>query len=210
MQEEKWKVNKAIIITSVLFFLIGLGSFLVRDIIYNNPDNFSWKYFIAETINTFLAGTLVSGGFILFDFYRLLTTNQKNAVTTEQQIEETKAIASPPETINISVENDSFEIDPSLFLFAMAEGNYTSFYFYKDETVTRQLKRISLKNVEDQLASVSTNVIRTHRSFLVNPRHIQKITGNAQGYQLYFPKIDFVVPVSRAQLNNFKAVIDPK
>ncbi|MGC3972142.1 MAG: hypothetical protein QM775_33820 [Pirellulales bacterium] len=70
VQEEKWKVNKAIIIISILFFFIGLGSFLVRDIIYTNPDNFSWKYFVAETINTFLAGTLVSGGFILFDFYR--------------------------------------------------------------------------------------------------------------------------------------------
>ncbi|MGC3972141.1 MAG: LytTR family DNA-binding domain-containing protein [Pirellulales bacterium] len=140
----------------------------------------------------------------------LFNTNQKNAATTEQQIEETKVTKPQTETIIITVENNSFEIDPSIFLFAMAEGNYTSFYFYKDDTITKQLKRVSLKNIEDQLAGSSTAVIRTHRSFLVNPRHIEKITGNAQGYQLYFPKIDFAVPVSRAQLGNFKAVIQPK
>ncbi len=70
--------------------------------------------------------------------------------------------------------------------------------------MVKELKRSSLKNIEEQLILPAPVAIRTHRTFLVNTKHIIKMTGNAQGYQLYFQNIDFAVPVSRAMIPAFK------
>ncbi len=209
VQEDNWKVYKTIVSVSIVFLLIGLGSFLLRELVYNNPDNFSWHYFVSETVNTFLAGTVVIAAFTLVDFYRLLQHNKKAALGVEQQIEEHKATTTdnnPP--VGIVVENETYQLDLSEFFFARATGNYAEFYFNRNGTISKELKRISLKNIEEQLATLALPVTRTHRAFLVNTQHIKKIEGNAQGYQLYFDQIEFSVPVSRAQLLNFKRVME--
>jgi hypothetical protein len=207
IKEERWKVYKAILITAVLFFLVGLGSFLLRPFIYNNPDNFSLHYFIAETVNTFLVGTLIFAGFTFFDFYRLLKTNQSGASGFGQDIAKHKTNAETKQLITIFVENEPYELNLAEFLFAKAEGNYTEFYFTKNSQPIKQLKRASLKSIEEQIFPLTSTAIRTHRAYFVNTSHILQMTGNAQGYQLYFENIDFPVPVSRALIPAFKLVM---
>jgi hypothetical protein len=87
---EHWTVGKEIAHLAVLFFLIGVSSFLVRDVIYANPDNWSWGYFIEEIKNTFLSGTLIATLLILIDFYRLNSTTQKQAASVNSHLPHTK------------------------------------------------------------------------------------------------------------------------
>lgn len=207
IKEENWKVYKSILAVAIALLFIGLGSFLLRPLIYNNPDNFSWHYFINETINTILLGSLVFAGFTFFDFYRLLKTNRTAASGFGREIEKHKTAAETDQLISVVVENMPYRVNLARFLFAKAEGNYVEFYFNKDGKMVKDLKRASLKSIEEQLVKVSPAVIKTHRAFLVNTNHIIKMTGNAQGYQLYFDNIDFPVPVSRALIPAFRLVM---
>lgn len=212
-KEENWKVYSTILLTAIVLFLIGLGSFLIRPVIYNNPDNFSWHYFTTETVNTFLVGSVIFSGFTMFDYSRLLKINQANASGLEHQLEQNKLPEEEKVTekdnlqITILVEDEPFELNPDEFLFAKAEGNYVTFYFTKNAGIIKYQKRASLKNIEAQLNSNSATLIKTHRAFLVNTKHIKKMTGNAQGYQLFFELIDFPIPVSRALIPAFKLAL---
>jgi hypothetical protein len=214
VNEQKWKVYNVISITGILFLFIGFGSFLLRPLIYTTPNNFSWRYFRAETINTFLAGTLVFAAFTLIDYYRLVKINRGRASVFEEGLatsteKDTKTTtADENNCLTITVENEPLELNISEFLFAKADGNYTTFYFNRDRSLEKLLKRTSLKNIEDQLSGQPLVLIKTHRSFIVNTMHVRKIEGNAQGYQLYFAGVDFAVPVSRGLIPAFNNVMN--
>lgn len=63
----------------ILLFIVGIVQFLIRDIIYDNPDNWSWKYFFEEIRNTFLVGSLIAIILISLNFNRLNYWNKKRA-----------------------------------------------------------------------------------------------------------------------------------
>lgn len=52
-----------------LFFIIGTASFLMRDLIYTNPDNWSLRYFWEEIRNSYLAGVLFMSYSVFARFY---------------------------------------------------------------------------------------------------------------------------------------------
>lgn len=62
---QEWTLFQEYYQLSIMLFLIGIASFLMRDFIYNNPDNWSLRYFWEEIRNCYLVGSL-------FYFYLLL------------------------------------------------------------------------------------------------------------------------------------------
>ena len=50
--DTKWTLGKEIISLSIILLLIGIVDFLIRDLIYTNPDNWSVQYFWEEIRNT--------------------------------------------------------------------------------------------------------------------------------------------------------------
>jgi H+/Cl- antiporter ClcA len=56
--EENWNVQKEMLLIAFFLLLVGITQFLIRDIIYNNSNNWSWRYLYEEIRNTFLIGTL--------------------------------------------------------------------------------------------------------------------------------------------------------
>jgi LytTr DNA-binding domain len=203
---EHWTVGKEIAHLAVLFFLIGVSSFLVRDVIYTNPDNWSWRYFIEEIKNTFLSGTLISTMLILIDFYRLNSNTQKQAKIVNNHLIYTETIVSDEISIKALVKSDDFVLVLNHFLFARAEGNYVEIFYTTIDTVKKDLKRISLSNLEAQL-SVHPHLFRCHRAYLVNINNIREVTGNAQGYQLTFTGTTEQAYVSRKNLIQFNKLL---
>jgi DNA-binding LytR/AlgR family response regulator len=94
---------------------------------------------------------------------------------------------------------NDLELDLEQFMFAKSEGNYLEIYLNK-QNPNKVLIRITLKNFE-ALLKTYPNIIKTHRSYLVNSNCIEKLKGNAQGYQLHINK--YIVPVSRNMIANF-------
>ena len=56
--EEKWNIAKEALLVTLFFLCIGVIQFLIRDLIYDNENNWSLQYLFEEIRNTFLVGSL--------------------------------------------------------------------------------------------------------------------------------------------------------
>jgi len=197
--DSKWTLGKELFYLSLLFITIGIADFLVRDFIYNNPNNWSFRYFYEEIRNTFLVGTLLLIIILPLNLERLIYKHTKSLKSLKLQA--TNIIAKP-KIIQLSTHNETYEFSVDQFLFAKVESNYTEIYTHEADEVKKIVFRITLKELEIQLQEFP-NMYKTHRSYLVNLDKIIACKGNAQGYQLALQNYPETVPVSRSKLNNF-------
>lgn len=203
---DNWTVGMEIQHLCILFFLFGIASFLVRDVIYTNPDNWSWRYFFEEIKNTFLGGTLIASLLILLNFYRLYTGTQKQAIELNKHLQEDKESKPLLVSVKTQVKADDFDLKIETFLFARAEGNYVEIFCQTPDGVKRELKRITLTKLEAQLNTIP-QLIRSHRAYLVNTNHTHRISGNAQGYQVFFTGTNEHALVARSKMQVFNALM---
>lgn len=88
------------------------------------------------------------------------------------------------------------EIFAEDFLYAEAQDNYTKVVWQQNGQINEKLMRMMLKNLEIQLGG--GQIVRCHRSYLVNLDHRFETKGNARGYRLCSKSHDFEVPISRS------------
>jgi|SRR6218665_326524 len=201
--DEVWNVQKEIIAVVSLLLLIGIGQFLVRDIIYNNPNNWSWRYFFEECRNTILVGILFSFVFVPVNFNRLYRSNRAHAKQLRPLPDNNIPLQETSIVVQTQVKADDFLLDASRLLFARAEKNYVEFYLHDHGNSHKLLKRISMKELEARLAHLPF-LMKTHRSYLVNLLAVEVVTGNAQGYKLKLKGHAELVPVSRNLIPSFE------
>ncbi|WP_367118518.1 LytTR family transcriptional regulator DNA-binding domain-containing protein [Chryseobacterium sp.] len=60
--------------------------------------------------------------------------------------------------------------------------------------------RISLSNLLNQIET--TMIKKCHRSYIAHLGKVKNIKGNAQGYKLILPEIEFEIPVSRSFISS--------
>ncbi len=198
---DKWSVGKEVFFLGMFLFLIGVGQFLIRDIIYDNPNNWSWQYFFEEIRNTFLVGILFVVILVPLNFSWLNYKNQKKANSLILQPTDSEKEA--PIFIKTHLKSDDFFLETQKFIFAKAERNYVELFSFNGDTVDKMLKRISLKDLEKQLTSIP-HIVKTHRSYMVNLKCVEHISGNAQGYILRLTHSGESIYVSRNMIQNFE------
>ncbi len=205
---EKWKVKEEILAILGYLIVVGIVNFLVRDVIYSNFDNWSVHHFFVEIKNTIFAGILFIFIFIPLNFKRLHDRYQDKS---------TKILQFQPLLNNSAIENsipiitqlnaDNFVLDIKNFLFAKAEKNYIEIYLDHESKIQKLVKRITMTELEYQLKAVYF-VLKIHRSYLVNLKKIENISGNAQGYQLKLRNLKNSVPVSRNKISVFEEMMN--
>jgi DNA-binding LytR/AlgR family response regulator len=94
------------------------------------------------------------------------------------------------------VKGDMLEIVLSDLLLIESVGDYIKAYHLDKGRVTGILIRSTLKRIESQL-KVHLCLVKCHRAFFVNIKHIEQVKGNSQGLKLMIAGIDFEIPVSR-------------
>lgn len=201
----KWTLLKEYIHIGFMLVFMGSASFLMRDLIYSNPDNWSWNYFWEEIRNCFVAG-------IFFYFFIRLSSfyfeSKKGSPFVLQFIpleaETEKATRESNLFISTQVKQDDFSLDIEQLLFVKADGNYIELTKSNGNTIITEVKRISLTQFETQIADYP-HFFRCHRTYLVNMFKVEKVSGNSQGYLLSFPETTIKVPVSRKQIDSFNS-----
>lgn len=202
---ENWTLGKEFLHLAIILFLIGLASFLIRDFIYTNPDNWSFRYLWEEIRNTFLVGSLLLIIILPLNLERLIykhSTVLKKLPNQEQNTKEVNTIAQ----IQTPIIEEKFELDTHTFLFAKVDGNYLEIFYSSLNGFDQHLKRLTLKEFDDQLSSFPF-IFKVHRSYIANLKTITSISGNAQGYVLnlkYYPQ--GTVPVSRSRIQEFNRI----
>jgi hypothetical protein len=205
--EDSWKVKHEMAAVFGLFLLIGILQFLIRDLIYDNPNNWSWRYFFEEIRNTCLVGILFFSIIVPINYIRLKSQHGQVANHFNAKPHpETGLELRTKIPIQTQQKSDDFLLETKEFLFAKADGNYLEIVVLQDGESQKLLKRMTLKELESQLKQPD-HIIRTHRSYLVNLHHVDSITGNAQGYQLNMRNYTHAVPVSRGMIPLFESRI---
>ncbi len=198
---EDWKIFGEII--ALFFFLVVLGTFqwLIRDVIYDNPMNWSLRYLIEEIWHSILAGAVVF--LLIFSFtFNSRKKRRESGNRLALRKEYLEGNTGDPIKIETGAKADHFFLDLSELLCIKSDGNYLDFYLRTSEGYERVIKRLTLQSAADQLIDFPF-ILRTHRAFLVNLHHVIGVKGNAQGYQLSVKDLDFEVPVSRKHIHSF-------
>lgn len=199
---KNWTLGNEFLHLAVILLLIGLANFLIRDLIYTNPDNWSLRYLWEEIRNTFLVGILLLMIVLPLNLERLIykhTTTIKKLPEHKGEVDKTyKNIQ-----IRTSIESENFELNVDSFLFAKVDSNYLEIYYSASNGFKKDLKRLTLKEFNDQLNAFPF-ILKVHRSYIVNLIAITSISGNAQGYALCLKNYNKgSVPVSRSKIKVF-------
>lgn len=193
---DEWQVRKELAYLSFSFLLIGTLNYWYNTQIGKDfAPQHSLLAFWGITLSIGIFPTIIS--VFLVELYLNRSNAQKaqdlNAVRTP-------AIASQSTpTLRIVSENQQVEelrlalVD---FIYATSDANYCSIFYWKEGEVQRQLFRLSLKGLNDQLAD-QPSLVRCHRSYLINKTHIVRIDGNARSLFVQLKGVDAPIPVSR-------------
>lgn len=206
---EIWKLKYEFYFILILLIIIGIIQFLIRDIIYYNELNWSWHYLKEEILNTLIVGCIIAFLVVSANLNIQLLKNSEKASLLNENLQSLKVATAIKEiVIETELKSERFTLNLQNFLYAKAEGNYVTFWILQDGSPKALLKRIKIKTVEN-VGHHFPNIIRTHRSYLINADRIINVSGNAQGYKLQLSNCNEIIPVSRNYLDAFNDILNP-
>ena len=173
-----------------------------------------YSYSLPHSLNHFfliLGNTLAIGIFpiALIGLLILVQGAQKyEKIASEISVSRSsKTQNGPPKLVRLPIHHSEqfFEIDPQQIICIEAMQNYVQIYYNQDGEIIKKVIRNTISSIEQAL--LSTDIQRSHRSYLVNTARIENISGNAQGLKLEInPSPGFWVPVSRKYIPTFRKV----
>jgi hypothetical protein len=206
--EERWTAGKQLAWTLGNIFVIGLFNFLF----------FSFAYLGGLSLNNLLwfqAYTLAVGIFpvsilTLWKNGRDSEKYQSAAVVLNQKMrrpERSAAQTDEDAAIEIPSQNlgeESLLVPLRSLLYIRAAGNYLEvFHHHPSGGISKSLIRNTLKTVEEKLGAHPC-LFRCHKSYLANLLHLERASGNAQGYKLHLVGAEDPIPVSRQHNETIK------
>lgn len=194
----RWQVRKEILYISWSFCLITVLNYLYNATVGKNlAPQFGLAPFLGIT---FSVGIFPLLALIFFTEKYLSERNRNLAGQLNRERKPVGLERSGLSVANISgetLQDGSLTLEVENFLFAVAAGNYTTFYYLENGQVEKRLLRISLRSASEQLAGIET-IIRCHRSYLVNKSKITEATGNARSLNVRLENYDGLIPISRS------------
>ncbi len=194
--EKVWTTGKQILWTMLNIALIGLGNLLYTHWAFSLEIRLgSVLYFELITLGIGLfptAASYVLNQLLLERRYRLGSDvlNEKLTHHPHLSIQTELCLAGENQT-------DRLCLLAEQLLYLQAADNYVEVHYLDGQQQKQLLLRGSLRAFEQQLAA-HHHFVRCHKSFIVNQQHIQRISGNAQGYKLHLQQSEALIPVSRA------------
>jgi len=181
--------------TIVLLLCISVANFIFLSLVINKQ--FQWQNFPSMLFGTCAIGifpTVVFGGLALIkkekDYQQMAKAINQKAVPSNSTL-------LPSHSVEI------FGIKASKIKYVEAMQNYVKIGFLSNQgELEEQTERATLKAVLDQLEG--GNIIKCHRSFLVNKESIISSSGNAQGLLMTLSDCEKQIPVSRSYVSKFK------
>jgi len=208
--DRNWRVYKEILWQSFHLILIGFVITIYEALIGTRPLDWIGVY---ETIaKTFVIGFIPITVLTYVNQIRLLKKHLNEAIVINESIDHKKGLENEQreaQLVNIESDNkkESFDCEIQNILFIASLGNYVQFFEERENKVNKATLRATISSIERQL-SAYPDILRCHRSYLVNVKRISRIEGNARGIEICFESTDQTIPVSRRKIAVFKALIN--
>ncbi len=90
---------------------------------------------------------------------------------------------------------EKFSVNYNNLLYIEAQENYSKVVWLDENTAKEKLLRVTLKNIESQIST--PDIIRCHRSYMINLKVNYSILGNSNGYKLKSKYFTAQIPISR-------------
>ncbi len=202
--EATWNVGKEVLSIMMLILMIAAGNIVYSNLIFNFENgiiSFLWMLLAVVIIGIFPAtfGVMLNYIIQLKKFNQQIVVHHHHQHTPEitlaEQVSENKIQNSVLFKLIAENEKDSIELAVDSLYFIESSDNYSTIYFENQGKLQKELLRSSLTRLESQISS--ENIVRCHRSFIVNLDKVEKVTGNAQGYKLHLKSPELLVPVAR-------------
>lgn len=196
----KWTWKNEISKTLIFLFLCSMLNYWYS-IYFINDATFSLRACSYMVLFTYILGVPVCTIAILGK-YSFLKEDRTGAITKEAP----RATEAGTEN-NIAINPDVGEglvMLPGAFLYARSEGNYSTIFFKDGPALAKKLLRISLKDLEAQICD--DNIIRCHRSYILNIGNTISKKGNAQGFKVSMRSVDEKIPVSRKYIDKISGI----
>ncbi|NPA36894.1 MAG: LytTR family transcriptional regulator [Chlorobi bacterium] len=206
--EKKWTNGKQIVFLLWIFFTIGLGNYLYSSYVFSF-DLLNLRFFLTFELLTLAVGIIPAIIILLWKNNAYLKQNLKSAQELSNTLQDNQDSSRQQTILHIFESHngkDSIKLPENDILFIESEGNYCYIYYLDNGSLKRKVLRTTLKNIEENIPDESF-LFKSHRAFIVNPKQIQKINGNAQGYRLRFNNTTKEASVSRQYINDFKSLI---
>lgn len=199
--EATWNVGKEILSIMMLILMIAAGNVVYSNLIFNLENgisSFFWMLLAVMIIGIFPATFGVMLNYIVqLKKYNqpIIVHHHTPEITLVEKVSENKVQNSALLKLIAENEKDSIELAVDSLYFIESSDNYSTIYYEKQGKLQKELLRSSLTRLESQIPP--ENIVRCHRSFIVNLDKVEKVTGNAQGYKLHLEAPELLVPVAR-------------
>ncbi|MDN3695132.1 LytTR family DNA-binding domain-containing protein [Chryseobacterium tructae] len=189
-----WNIGSELLKILIILFLGSILAYFYNSLVISRVslsfENYGYMFLYSLAV-----GIPISTIYVL-SRYIYLKKSHENIARNIAPILNDNTGNSKAEILTILVNNTEIAISTADFLCAQSMENYCTLYYLENDEVKKRLLRISLSNI---LQQTETDLIKKcHRSYIINLEKVRNIKGNAQGYKLTLPKIDFEVPVSRS------------
>lgn len=198
--EDNWTVGKNILFVIISLFFVGSFLWFFANVYkaQNGIKNISLVLFLTYT---FLVGVIPVLFVVFINEKNVREKREKraediNRIKNERTLKKEKTLKT---AIIIYSDNKkefiSFNIKNLVYI--TSQGNYASFFIKNEKELKEKILRVTLAKIENKLLDY-TNIIRCHKSYIINSNFISDVSGNARGYLLKSDAIPFKIPVSRS------------
>ncbi len=193
---DKWTIKKNAVFIVIQFLIITVLNWIYNSTIGKGiTEQYSLFHFVFITVSVGIIPTLF---LIYFIEKNLSRKNQHIATNFTKSIQHRTNISENSKIKLLSQNNDeTIIIELNQLICIKSEGNYLKVFFRVENEIKSKLIRNSIKSIEEQLI-IFKNIIRCHRSYIVNLDTVSKMSGNARNFNLHIEKIEFKIPVSRS------------
>lgn len=199
----KWNLGKEISKIIVIILLCSILGYFYNTLIISKVQlsflNFLYMFFYAFSI-----AVPICSVYVLTRFIYLNNKNNRLAAALSEKIASLEIVNNIISKNQIRINGLTINEDDLYFI--ESTDNYCTFYYWDNSGIKNTLIRTTLKSTSEQIKS--KNIIRCHRSFIVNLKKVKTVKGNAQGYKLKFENTDFEVSVSRKYMEDVKNVLN--
>lgn len=200
--EDNWTIGRNIFL--ILLGVLFIGSFLwYFGEMYKEPFNLRRLSLLEYLTYTLLVTSLPLTFFVFSDERRIRNLRQKKIKDIKEFKEQKELKESQPvdEIIKIYSDNkkEHLLVKVSSIIYITSQGNYASFFIKNDTNndLKEMILRVTLTKIDNAFKNHS-NIIRCHKSYIINTGYIDDITGNARGYLLNSKLFPNQIPVSRS------------
>ncbi|WP_158839747.1 LytTR family DNA-binding domain-containing protein [Polaribacter sp. L3A8] len=199
--EDNWTIGR-----NLLLMVVGVTSVSILlwyiTLIYSEAHQLT-KISLLEFLFYTLLVSLIPLIYFIFLNEKKIRIRREKKVFEIKEIKKEKEISILKELAKeISIysdngkENITFLIDNLVYV--TSQGNYASFFLInKNNELKEKILRVTLTKIATELKEYS-NIIRCHKSYIVNINFITDISGNARGYLLESDFTYTSIPVSRS------------